>query len=79
MQKLISHFEEKATRKGFSEYFAECTGKISQRIFTKLEYLTQRQIEYRTFEYEGKLPFKSLTEAEYIKLMVKEIAPSSAN
>ena len=78
MQKILTHLEEKATRKGFSEYFAECTGKISQRIFTKMEYLAKREIEYQTFEYEGKLPFKSLTEADYIKLMVRKVASSTS-
>jgi hypothetical protein len=44
MQKLLAHLEVRGAREGFLEYFAECTGIISQKIFTKLDYLTQREI-----------------------------------
>lgn len=44
VQKMIAHLEEKATREGFSEYFCECTGKISQKIFTKMDYMTLREV-----------------------------------
>lgn len=32
------HSEQEGVLKGYLEYFADCTGKISQKLFAKLGY-----------------------------------------
>lgn len=61
VQKMLLHIEEKATIQGYSEYFANSTGKISQRVFTKVGYVPKKEVWYKNFELEGKFPFEKLT------------------
>ena len=70
---LYKSSEEDAYNHGFQNLVTISTGPVSQHIRRKLEFVTIALIEYKTFEFNNKFPFKNIEEVPTINLMAKKL------
>jgi hypothetical protein len=48
---MLAYIEQKGVSEDFVEYVAECTGKASQKVFIKQDFVPLNEVLYRTFEF----------------------------
>lgn len=77
---LLDRAQNLAVEMGFKYSFALATGAASQHIVvSKLKYKLIDQIEYKSFEFNGKRVFESITSTPSCQLLFKEIDRNQPN
>lgn len=69
--KLMEEVFNLAKDNGYRSIIAECTGAITQHIRAKYGFQAIKEIEYKTYLYNGELVFKGIHEPRSCKLMLK--------
>ncbi|GAB1538935.1 hypothetical protein NUACC21_16000 [Scytonema sp. NUACC21] len=72
-QKLMEEIFNVAKNNGYKSIIAECTGAITQHIRAKYGFQAIKEIEYKTYLYNGELVFKGIDDPRSCKLMLKTL------
>jgi len=72
-QGLVTACLDNGLRKGYRMALTEATGKVSQHIFRKNEFVDRFSVSYRDFVYENRVVFASIREHEKAILMDRSL------
>lgn len=70
-KQLIEKIFNIAKKNNYKSIIMECTGAISQHIGSKYGFKELKEIEYKTYVYNGELVFKDIKNNPSCKLMIK--------
>jgi ribosomal protein S18 acetylase RimI-like enzyme len=69
---LLEATISQAKSNNYNSVIAECTGAITQNITTKYGFKAIKEIDYKSYIYNGELVFKDINETRSCKLMLKK-------
>jgi RimJ/RimL family protein N-acetyltransferase len=68
--KLLQQTIEEAGKKNYKIVMADATNVISQHVLDKLGFETKGIVDYKSFVYDNKTPFASITCTDDIRRMI---------
>ena len=73
-RQLVETCLQNGIRKGYRSAVTEATGRLSQRVFAKLGFQEHFRTPYKTYRFEGLLPFETIAEHGGAALMERSLA-----